>query len=781
MRYSLIVEKMSCSACAAKIEKALSKMEDLKNVNVNFASGKLSVETEKTSLNEIKDKIDSLGYGIKTEKIDVDISGMTCAACSSKIQKQISKLSGVLDANVNLATAKGTFTVISGVVSPEEIIQKINALGYSSKIPTSEVKADFSARKKKSLVKLIISTVFSVPMFLSMLNEILKTKFIPDIFSNGIFQLLLASVVQFYAGSQFYRGAFLNLRHFSFNMDVLVALGTSAAYLLSIFNMFEGGHLYFETSAIIITLILLGKFLEEKAKTKTSEAINKLINLSPKTATVVIENTEKEIPTSEVQTGNLLIVKPGKSIPVDGIVIEGTAYIDESMITGESLPVKKEPGSEVIGGTINKNNLFTFKASKIGKDTVLAQIIKIVEEAQGKKAPIQRLADAVSGYFVPAVIIISVITFIYWYFLGTNFDAQTSIINMTAVLVIACPCALGLATPTSIMVGSGKGAENGILFKSGEFLEKCHKITTVVFDKTGTITEGKPTVVGVTGDNTEEVMKIAASLERYSTHPLADAVVKSHNSETYPVENLQEIPGFGMKGEINGKTYFAGKRALIKDNAPDLNFDENLSFGTKIYVASANRFEGIITVADNIKPTSVTAIKNLKKMGLKLVMLTGDNKNNSLKIAEGLPIDEIVAEVTPQEKLNKIQTLKESGEIVAMVGDGINDAPALTAADLGIAIGTGTDIAIESGDITLVHGDLNGVAGSIKLSRATIRNIKQNLFWAFFYNVVGIPFAAMGFLNPIIAGGAMAMSSVSVVTNALRLKTVKINDDNENS
>lgn len=775
MKYSLTIEKMTCSSCAVKIEKSLSKIVGLKNVGVNFATGKLSFETEEVSLLEVKNKVDSLGYGVKTEKIEVYISGMTCAACSSKIQKQIMKIPGVLESNVNLATSKGTFVSISGLVSPEDIIQKINALGYAGKIYSNEVSVDFSY--KRSFLKLMISASFSLPLLLSMIDTMLKLKLIPDIFSNEIFQVVTASVVQFYAGAQFYKGAYLNLKHFSFNMDVLVALGTSSAYLLSFYNIFAGGHLYFEISSVLISLILLGKFLEERAKSKTGEAINKLINLSPKVALVIRENEEKEIPTSEVEVDDLIIVKPGASVPVDGTVTEGLAYVDESMITGESIPVKKEVGDSVIGGTINTNSMFIFKASKVGKETVLANIIKIVEEAQGKKAPIQRMADTVSGYFVPIVVVISILTFLYWYFWGTPYDIQTSVINMTAVLVIACPCALGLATPTSIMVGTGKGAENGILFKGGEFLEKCHKITTVVFDKTGTITEGKPKVTHVDAEDEKEVIKIAASLEKYSTHPLAEAVVKYNTLGNYPVENLEEFAGLGLKGEIYGTTYFVGSKSFIKKSVPGLKLIENSPSGTEIYVSSEKKLFGVITVADDVKGTSVTALKNLKNMGLKLIMLTGDNQKNSLKIAENLPLDEIITEVSPQQKLNKIQELKDKGELVAMVGDGINDAAALTAADVGIAMGTGTDVAIEAGDITLVHGDLTDVANAIFLSRATIKNVKQNLFWAFFYNIIGIPVAAVGFLNPIIAGAAMAMSSVSVVINALRLKNVQLKSE----
>jgi Cu+-exporting ATPase len=556
-------------------------------------------------------------------------------------------------------------------------------------------------------------------------------------------------------------------------MDVLVALGTSAAYFFSLYNMFYGHHLYFETSSMLITLITFGKYLEAKAKRKTTQAISKLLNLTPKKARIVRDNKELEVNIEDVKVGDIVIVRPGEKIPVDGEIVEGETYIDESMITGESLPVKKGVADSVTGGTVNRNNTFKFRATKVGEGTLLAQIIKIMEDAQSVKAPIQKIADVVSGYFVPAVIGIAIFTFIYWFFFETNFDLNVSIINMVSVLVIACPCALGLATPTSIMVASGKGAENGILFKSGESLEVLSKVTAIAFDKTGTVTFGKPVVTEINPKSVEKeyFLKITASLEKYSEHPIAEAIVNHYKGEFIDIKNVKSFPGKGIVGEFSGSKISVGSKKFIEE-VTNCNIEDE-GFGTNVYVAYDDKYLGYLVVNDEIRPTSSKAVEILKSYNIKLYMFTGDNSYTAKKIAKKLGISNVFADMLPQDKVDKIKELKESGEVVAMVGDGINDAPALTVADVGIGIGTGTDIAVEAADIILVKGDLLGVAKGFNLSRKTLKNIKQNLFWAFIYNIIGIPVAAAGYLSPIIAGGAMAFSSVSVVSNALRLKKWK--------
>ncbi|UOD35562.1 cadmium-translocating P-type ATPase [Deferribacteraceae bacterium V6Fe1] len=773
--FNLSVKGMTCAACARRIEVMLKKLQNIQNPNVNLSTEKVSFEAEDSvNLNDIVNKIESLGYEVEKEKIEFDIKGMTCAACSSRIEKQVAKMPGVLSSVVNLTMGKGTFYVAKGLLNESHLAEKITKLGYEPIAIKNKILEESDKSVKEKKFKLILSITFSIPFLLSMFDMIFNLYFIPDFLSNKYFQLFLATMVQFYCGFQFYKGAYANLKHFSANMDVLVALGTSAAYFFSLYNIFSGGHLYFETSAILITLILLGKYLEERAKGKTKEAISKLIDLTPKKAKVIKDGVEKEILTEEVVEGDIIIVRPGEKLPVDGVIIEGETYIDESMITGESIPVKKRVGEEVIGATVNKNNTFKYKATKVGQDTMLAQIVKIIEEAQSSKAPIQRFADVISGYFVPAVIGISVLTFVYWYFLGSNHNLNLSIINMVAVLVIACPCALGLATPTSIMVGTGKAAENGILFKGGEYLEKLHKVTAVVFDKTGTITIGKPVVTNILAEDKDFTLKLAASVEKYSEHPIAEAIVNHYKGEFLNVSNIEAVPGKGIKGELDGRIVLVGSKKFIEEHIDITDANESTSeVGTKVYVAFDGKYLGAITVKDEIKDSSLKGINILKGKGLKLYMLTGDNKEVAVEIAKRANIDNVIAEVLPDQKADKIKELQNNGEIVAMVGDGINDAPALAVADIGIAIGTGTDIAIEAADITLVKGDIIGVAKSIELSRAVIKNIKQNLFWALIYNIIGIPIAASGFLNPIVAGAAMAFSSVSVVSNALRLKRWK--------
>ncbi|WP_427338130.1 copper-translocating P-type ATPase [Caloranaerobacter sp. DY30410] len=606
---------------------------------------------------------------------------------------------------------------------------------------------------------------------------------IHTILDNGYVQLALATPVQFIIGYRFYKGAYHSLKGGGANMDVLVALGTSSAYFYSLYNLIVGvKEYYFEASAVIITLILLGKMLEAIAKGRTSEAIKKLMNLQAKTARVIRDGKELDIPVEEVVVGDIVVVRPGEKIPVDGVVIEGNSSVDESMLTGESIPVDKKEGDEVIGATINKHGTFKFKATKIGKDTVLSQIIKLVEEAQGSKAPVQRLADKVAGIFVPAVIGIAVLTFVIWYFV--NGDFANALINAVAVLVIACPCALGLATPTAIMVGTGKGAENGILIKGGEYLEKAHQINTLVFDKTGTITKGEPEVTDIISFNKskEDILKFAAIAEKASEHPLGQAIVKKGEESGIKLidpERFNAIPGHGIFAVVEGNEIYLGNRKLMKDKNIDIKDieDEIVNLenqGKTAMILSVNgRVEGIIAVADTVKEHSREAIKELKSMGIEVYMITGDNERTAKAIAREVGIENVIAEVLPEHKAQEVEKLKAQGKKVGMVGDGINDAPALAKADIGFAIGTGTDVAIEAADITLMKGDLRGIVLAIRLSRKTMRTIKQNLFWAFFYNTAGIPLAALGFLNPMIAGAAMAFSSVSVVSNSLRLKRFK--------
>nr|WP_284142969.1 heavy metal translocating P-type ATPase [Caloranaerobacter azorensis] len=708
---------------------------------------------------------------------------MTCAACSARVEKALNKINEVKNANVNLTMEKATIEIYDGAIEIAELIEVIERAGYKA-FEENEKDEQNNEKREKEIEHLkrlfIISAVLSVPLLSAMFFHMAGIQTILD---NGYLQLALATLVQFIIGYRFYKGAYHSLKGGGANMDVLVALGTSAAYFYSLYNLISGvKEYYFEASAVIITLILLGKMLEAIAKGRTSEAIKKLMNLQAKTARVIRDGKELDIPVEQVVVGDIVVVRPGEKIPVDGIVIEGNSSVDESMLTGESIPVDKKEGDEVIGATINKHGTFKFKATKIGKDTVLSQIIKLVEEAQGSKAPIQRLADKVAGIFVPTVIGIAILTFAIWYFVEGDFT--NALINAVAVLVIACPCALGLATPTAIMVGTGKGAENGILIKGGEYLERAHQIDTLIFDKTGTITKGEPEVTDIISFNKskEDILKFAAIAEKASEHPLGQAIVKKGEESGIKLtdsEKFNAIPGHGIFAVIEGKEVYLGNRKLMKDkniNIEDIE-DEivNLeSQGKTAMILSINgRAEGIIAVADTVKEHSREAIKQLKSMGIEVYMITGDNERTANAIAREVGIENVIAEVLPEHKAQEVQKLKAQGKKVGMVGDGINDAPALVKADIGFAIGTGTDVAIEAADITLMKGDLRDIVLAIRLSRRTMRTIKQNLFWAFFYNSIGIPLAALGFLNPMIAGAAMAFSSVSVVSNSLRLKRFK--------
>ncbi|MFP3391339.1 heavy metal translocating P-type ATPase [Brevibacillus sp. SIMBA_040] len=791
---------MTCAACALRIEKGLKKLDGVETANVNLALEKSTViyDPAITNLDDIRTKIESLGYGVAADKVELNITGMTCAACSTRIEKGLSKMPGVLKANVNLALEMATVEYDSSHVGVADLIQKVEKLGYQAarkEEGNDEEKVDRRAAEiQRQTRKFWISLVLSLPLLWSMVSHFSFTSFIwlPEFLMNPWVQLALATPVQFIIGAQFYVGAYKALRNKSANMDVLVALGTSAAYFYSLYVAISSigthGHmleLYFETSAVLITLILLGKLFEVKAKGRSSEAIRKLMGLQAKTAVVVRDGVEMTIPVEDVRLGDIVHVKPGDKVPVDGIVLEGQSAVDESMLTGESIPVDKAAGDTVIGATLNKNGFLKVQATKVGKETALAQIIKVVEEAQGTKAPIQRLADSISGIFVPIVVGIAIITFLVWYFAVMPGNFAEALEKAIAVLVIACPCALGLATPTSIMAGSGRAAELGILFKGGEHLETAHHLDTIVLDKTGTVTKGEPELTDVITFDIEEqeLLALVGAAEKNSEHPLAQAIVRGIAEKGISLAettSFEAIPGFGIRAVVAGKEVLVGTRRLLEQYqisyqaVTDTMLRLEQSGKTAMLAVVDGKLAGLIAVADTIKPTSKQAVERMKAMGLTVIMMTGDNRQTAEAIAREAGIDHVIAEVLPEGKAAEVKKLQAAGKKVAMVGDGINDAPALATADIGMAIGTGTDVAMEAADITLMRGELTSVADAIEMSKRTIRNIKQNLFWAFAYNTLGIPFAALGFLAPWLAGAAMAFSSVSVVLNALRLQRVKL-------
>jgi len=791
VKKTIYINGMSCASCASAIERKTKKLNGVISSDVNLAEESLHIDYDDSNLNEdeIKKAIESLGYEVVNKgsetKVELNIGGMSCAACSAAIEKKLNRMPNV-SAAVNLITEKATVTFDKNAVSSSDIISAIEKLGYTASIASETVDSETAKAKevKKLQRDLIISAVLTAPMLVAMLLNLLNiSNSFTSFLHNPYVQFALATPVQFFVGIRFYRHAYLSLKAKTSNMDVLVALGTSAAYFLSLYNLIFAYSMhvsvYFESSATIITLILLGKYFEAKAKGKTSEAIKKLVSLSAKEATVKRGDAEVKIPIEKVQIGDLIVVKPGEKIPVDGIIVSGSSAIDESMLTGESIPTEKYPGDTVIGATINTFGSITFKATKVGKDTMLSQIIKLVEQAQGTKAPIQKLANKVASVFVPSVVGIAAATFIGWIIYSGNI--QQSIINAVSVLVIACPCALGLATPTAIMVGTGKGAQNGILIKGGEYLEIVHKINALIIDKTGTITKGEPEVtdiVPLSGIKSDELLHIAAICEKKSEHPLGVSIYRagSKNCSIEDPVSFLSISGKGISAVIDKGNVLIGTAALLSENGIDISaFANSMSSlenegKTAMYVSLNNAVIGIIALADTIKDTSIQAIKDLQSMGIKLYMLTGDNEKTAKAIAGKVGIENVFAQVQPQNKADKVVQLKNEGNTVAMVGDGINDAPALAEADIGMAMGTGTDIAIEAGDIVLMRGDLRTIPAAIRLSSQTLRKIKQNLFWAFFYNILGIPLAAFGQLNPIIAGAAMAFSSVCVVSNSLLLK-----------
>ncbi|PLR98449.1 copper-translocating P-type ATPase [Bacillus sp. T33-2] len=799
----IAITGMTCAACASRIEKGLKKVDGVDIANVNLALEKATVRYDPivTKVQDIDKKIHDLGYGVVTDKAEFDVFGMTCAACAARIEKGLKKLEGVRNAHVNLALETAFVEYNSSQVSIKDIESKVEKIGYKA-IPKKEGEnADHRADEiERHKGRVIFSVILSFPLLWAMVSHFEFTSFIylPDMLMNPWVQLALATPLQLIIGWAFYVGAYKAIRNKSGNMDVLVALGTSVAYFyslyLSIKSINSEAHmedLYFETSAILITFIVMGKLFEAKAKGKSSDAIKKLMGLQAKTAIVIRNGIEQEIPHEEVVVGDLLLVRPGEKVPVDGEIIEGRSAVDESMLTGESIPSDKSVGDRVIGATINKNGFLKIRAVKVGKETALAQIIKVVEEAQGSKPPIQRLADQISAIFVHVVVGIAFITFVIWYLWISPGEFAESLEKLIAVLVIACPCGLGLATPTSIMAGSGRAAEFGILFKGGEHLETTQKITTVLLDKTGTVTKGAPELTDILvepGMREKEFLYLAGSAEYQSEHPLAEAIVgaiKEKGIHLGEVSHFEAIPGFGIKASVNGKEVLVGTRKLLNQHQVDflgitkMMEDLEQSGKTAMLVAVDGVYAGMIAVADTIKETSKQAIQRLKDMGLEVVMNTGDNERTADSIARQAGIEKVIAEVLPEGKAQEVKKFKQQGKVVAMVGDGINDAPALATADIGMAIGTGTDIAMEAADIALIRGDLNSIADAIFMSKKTIENIKQNLFWAFGYNAVGIPFAAVGYLEPWLAGAAMAFSSVSVVLNALRLQRVKLNIHND--
>lgn len=810
----LTITGMHCASCANAVEKSISKLEGVTSASVNIATEKLTVEFDEKKMNidTIKNAVVNAGYGVKEEaksnkQILLPIAGMTCASCAKSVERAIAAIEGVADVSVNIATEKARVIYDPSKTRISEIKNAVDQAGYKAlELETvneaDSDKIDKDKARNNLWVRFLVAVIFTAPLFYISMGHMVGLP-VPDIINSDLNPLnfalaqLILVIPSMISGYRFYTVGFSRLFKREPNMDSLIAVGTGAAFLYSMYSIVQiingnpdhAHNLYFESVGVIITLILLGKYLETVSKGKTSDAIKKLMGLAPKTAIVIHDGVEMTIPIEEVEIGDIILVRPGEKIPVDGEVIEGRTSIDESMLTGESIPVEKNPGSRVVGATINKNGTIKFKATKIGKDTVLAQIIKLVEEAQETKAPIAKLADVISGYFVPIVMAIALIAGIAWYISG-----QTMIFSLTifvSVLVIACPCALGLATPTAIMVGTGKGAEHGILIKGGDALETTHKIQTIVFDKTGTITEGKPVVTDIitSGElSEEELLRISASAERGSEHPLGEAIINEARNKQLDLLNADEfeaIPGQGIEVVLQGKRTLLGNKRLMDNKNIEISLQNEsdrlaLEGKTPMYIAIEGELAGIIAVADVIKPSSKRAIDALNEMGIDVVMITGDNKSTAQAIASQAGIDRVLAEVLPQDKAEQIKKLQAENKKVAMVGDGINDAPALAQADIGIAIGSGTDVAMESADIVLMRNDLLDVPAAIQLSKHTIRIIKQNLFWAFAYNSLGIPIAAgllhiFGgpLLNPMIAAAAMAFSSVSVVTNALRLKRFK--------
>jgi Cu+-exporting ATPase len=810
-KLTLPITGMTCANCAANIERVVKKLDGVAEANVNFAaeSAAVAYDPKQLHLQNVVDKIQKSGFGVTTARIEMPVTGMTCANCAANIERTLNKkVPGVVTASVNFASERVGVEYVPGAVEVDDIVTAIEKAGFGAIPPEADSdEGDVEQQSRDAEIrdqtrKFMVGVLFALPLFvLSMGRDFgLIGQWSHAAWVNWLFWAL-ATPVQFYTGWDYYVGGMKSLRNKSANMDVLVAMGSSVAYFYSLALLFLpslGAHVYFETSAVIITLIKLGKMLEARTKGRTGGAIRKLIGLRPKTATIVQNDIEQEIPLTRVKVGDTVLVRPGERIPVDGLVLDGQSAVDESMLSGEPLPIDKQTGDTVIGGTINGEGLLRFSATRVGKETALAQIIRLVQEAQGSKAPIQALADKVAAVFVPAIILIAIVVFVLWW--ATTGEFVPAMIRLVAVLVIACPCALGLATPTAIMAGTGKGAERGILFKNSEALETANRLDTIVLDKTGTITMGKPSVQDViTLDanpaDSDDLLRIAASVEKGSEHPLGKAIVneaRSRNMKLSAIEDFKASGGFGVKAVIDGRPVTIGKPGWFQELGIDITAAEDTINGlqsegkTVMVVAGDLELRGLISVSDSLKPESGDAIRELQGQNLKVVMLTGDNVQTAQTIGAQVNVDDIMAEVRPDEKAARIKELQQDGQRVGMVGDGINDAPALAQADVGLAIGTGTDVAIDTAGVILSSGSLSGVPKAIQLSRATMKTIKQNLFWAFGYNVILIPIAAgilypfeslptmLRELHPILAALAMAFSSVSVVTNSLRLYKTKI-------
>ena len=800
----LPIEGMTCANCAATIERNLKKVHGVQEASVNLSSERAIVgfDEEKATVEEFVERIRRAGYDVSIAEVEFAIRPKIDEMDAQQIKESLESLEGISDIFIDTTAGKLTVKYIPTLLSGLDIRHRIKKSGFEPEVLGDEIE-DGEAKAREEEIKkhrrlLIVGIIFTLPLFLLSMGRdfgIIPHSIGMQSWFNWIL-LTLATPVQFIVGAQYYEGAYKSLRNGTANMDVLVALGSSVAYFYSMFIVlgFLEGHVYFETSAVIITLIRLGKFLEARAKGKTSKAIKKLLSLKPKTAKKIVDKKEIEVPIDDIQTGDILIVRPGEKIPVDGVVVEGSTAVDESMLTGESLPVEKRIGDKVIGSTMNKMGFIKIEATRVGKETALEQIIKLVEEVQGSKAPIQHLADRVSAVFVPLVILIAIATFAFWYFLSPDLlylsasdNLIRALMNMVAVLVVACPCAMGLATPTAVMVGAGKGAEIGILFRSADVLERAGRIDTIVLDKTGTVTKGEPEVKTVVSLHPslqeDEILKIAASVEWGSEHPLGEALVseaQKHGIELITPEKFTSISGKGVKAKINGQEVLVGSARFMQESninfqtiETDLSSIEERAEST-LLVAVENKIVGIIGIADSIKENSKDGVSEMQRMGLKTILLTGDNQQTARVIGGLVGVDEVIAEVLPADKAQAVKKLQSEGRIVAMVGDGVNDAPALAQADVGVAIGTGTDVAIASAQVTLMSGDLNGVVKAINLSKKTLKTIRENLFWAFIYNIVLIPIAALGRLNPMLAAAAMAFSSIFVVSNSLRLRNARI-------